>query len=188
MPDLPASGHEVTSLNEIFSDQSMEADLYMENNAHESMIKSKELDQYGYIHFATHGVVDAENPELSKLSFFGSEDENEDGNLYTGEIYNLHLSAKLVTLSACETGLGMISKGEGIIGLSRAFAYAGASNIMVTLWSVYDESTSKLMIDFYRNLGDDDFSAALRNAQLKFIDHPTYSNPYHWAPFILIGQ
>ncbi len=186
MPDLPATSQEVTGLNKIFQGQSLSTDLFMENEASESMIKSTELNNYKYLHFATHGVIDEANPQLSKLSFY--ENKEDDGNLYTGEIYNLNMSAQLVTLSACETGLGLISKGEGIIGLSRAFAYAGASSMMVTLWSVNDKSTAQFMADFYSSIENDNFNGALRNAQLEFINHPTYSNPYFWAPFILIGQ
>lgn len=186
MPDLPATRQEITALNEIFKGQALTTDIYMEQEANESMIKSIDLNNYKYLHFATHGVINEVNPQLSKLTFYKNKDD--DGNLYTGEIYNLNLSAQLVTLSACETGLGLISKGEGIIGLSRAFAYAGAGSMLVTLWSVYDKSTAQMMIAFYSSIENDTFSRALQKAQLEFMKHPIYSNPYHWAPFILIGH
>jgi CHAT domain-containing protein len=131
-----------------------------------------------------------DSPELSQIFLQGSSEE--DGNLYAGEIYNLQLKADLVTLSACETGLGKISKGEGIIGLSRALLFAGAQNLMVSFWSVVDNSTANLMIDFYQNLLQDEvtkgYASALRRAKLKMIDTREYAAPYYWAPFILIGN
>ena len=107
-------------------------------------------------------------------------------------MYNLQLNSELVVLSACETGLGKISKGEGIIGLSRALLYAGTKNLVVSLWEVPDLSTSELMIGFYKNMLDNDqknsISKYLRQAKLKMIDEGTYSHPYYWSPFILIGK
>src|SRR5690606_10010049 len=120
----------------------------------------------------THGIVDENNPELSRI-FLQTDSEAEDGNLFSGEIYNLHLNADLVTLSACQTGLGKISKGEGVIGLSRALVYAGAKNIMVSFWSVADESTAVLMTDFYKLLLEKpaiNYSENLREAKLNMID------------------
>ena len=97
-----------------------------------------------------------------------------------------------MTLSACETGLGKVAKGEGIVGLSRALLYAGADNLMVSLWPVADQSTSDLMIDFYqRHLfseNNDRFSGALRQAKLKMMRSENYQRPYFWAPFILVGK
>jgi CHAT domain-containing protein len=112
--------------------------------------------------------------------------------LYSGEIYNLKLNADLVVLSACETGLGKIQQGEGIIGLTRALLYAGAKNIIVSLWEVADESTSDLMVNFYKNTlagkGQLSYSEALRNAKLKMIGEGKYAHPLYWSPFILIGK
>jgi CHAT domain-containing protein len=115
---------------------------------------------------------------------------SEDGNLFAGEIYNLNLNASLVTLSACQTGLGKISKGEGVIGLSRALVYAGAKSLIVSFWSVADESTAELMKDFYREMlqhPQATFSTNLRQAKLRLIQNEKYTAPYYWAPFILIG-
>ena len=98
----------------------------------------------------------------------------------------------MVTLSACQTGLGKVQKGEGIIGLTRALLFAGARNLIVSLWSVADKSTSLLMVDFYdqmlkeNKLGD--YSYALRQSKLKMIGQPQFNKPYYWAPFILIGK
>ena len=143
---------------------------------------------YSLVHFATHGVVDENSPELSRI-FLQSDSESEDGNLFAGEIYNLKLNADLVALSACQTGLGKISKGEGVIGLSRALVYAGAKNIVVSFWSVADESTAKLMTDFYKQLLENpnvNYSEDLRKAKLDLMKGE-YAAPYYWAPFILIG-
>jgi CHAT domain-containing protein len=141
------------------------------------------------LHFATHGIVDEKSPELSRI-FLQSDSDTEDGNLFTGEIYNLELNANLVTLSACQTGLGKISKGEGVIGLSRALVYAGAKSIIVSFWSVADESTAQLMTDFYRQMLEhpkSNYSENLRNAKLNLMKTDKYKSPYYWAPFVLIG-
>ena len=113
------------------------------------MLKSWPLGQYRYVHFATHGFVNESIPELSGLMLAQDETVQEDGMLHLGEIYNLQLNADLVTLSACETGLGKMAYGEGLIGLARGFLYAGAQNLLVSLWEVNDLSTARLMTDFY---------------------------------------
>jgi CHAT domain-containing protein len=150
------------------------------------------LAKYKVLHFATHGFVNSERPELSGLVLAQDTTGGEDGVLYSGEIYNLKLNADLVVLSACETGLGKIQKGEGIIGLTRALLYAGAKNMIVSLWQVADESTSDLMVDFYKNSlenkGQIAYSEALRNAKLKMISEGRYAHPLYWSPFILIGK
>ena len=186
LADLPGTNKEVSNLQQILSGKGIKPEIYLEANASEEVVKSKNLMDYKYLHFATHGVVNEGNPALSRIFLKAS--ETNDGNLFSGEIYNLHLGADLVTLSACETGLGKVSKGEGIIGLSRALVYAGANNIMVSLWSVADASTSDLMIDFYGNISENDYSEGLRQAKLKMIKTGDFSKPYYWAPFILIGQ
>ncbi len=188
LPNLPGTSEEIANLKNVFNKKDISTEILLEDQALESIIKTKNLHDYRYIHFATHGLVNEASPELSRLSLFEQEADGEDGNLFSGEIYNLDLSANLVTLSACETGLGKISEGEGIIGLSRAFAYAGASNILVSLWSVSDQSTAQLMIDFYENIENDNYSEALKQAKKKLISHPVYSKPFYWAPFIIVGQ
>ena len=156
--------------------------------ASEALMKDPEISSYKYVHFATHGQVNESKPELSRI--FLSPTDGEDGSLYTGEIYNLKINADLVTLSACETGLGKIAKGEGIVGLSRALQYAGANNLVVSLWQVADESTSQLMIKFYdQHLHNDyeGYNRALRAAKLSLLNSEEYQSPYYWAPFILVG-
>jgi len=113
----------------------------------------------------------------------------EDGILYSEEIFTLDLDARLVVLSACESGLGKIKKGEGILSLTRGFLYAGADNVIASLWQVADESTSELMINFYKSLLENKtISASLREAKINLIRNRKYSYPLEWAPFVLIGS
>jgi CHAT domain-containing protein len=189
---LPETESEAEAIFKLYNENNLNAKVLLHDNANEKSIKSSELKQYKVIHFATHGFVNSEKPELSGLLLAQDTTGGEDGVLYSGEIYNLKLNADLVVLSACETGLGKIQKGEGIIGLTRALLYAGAKNIIVSLWPVNDKSTTDLMVDFYRNLlaskGQQSYSKALRNAKLKMINEGKYSYPFFWSPFILIGK
>jgi CHAT domain-containing protein/Tfp pilus assembly protein PilF len=189
---LPATEIEAESIFKLYDDNNLKAKVLLHDNANERAVKSDELEDYKVLHFATHGFVNSERPELSGLLLAQDTTGGEDGVLYSGEIYNLKLNADLAVLSGCETGLGKIQKGEGIIGLTRALLYAGAKNIIVSLWQVADESTSDLMVDFYKNLlaskGQLSYSEALRNAKLKMIREEKYAHPFFWSPFILIGK
>ena len=185
LSDLPGTDLEVNNIAQLFAPAAYVA---KGNEANETLVKSGKLSDYRYLHFATHGVVDETSPELSRI--FLQSSPAEDGNVFSGEIFNLNLNADLAVLSACQTGLGKFSKGEGVIGLSRALVYAGAKNIMVSYWSVADESTSELMTDFYRQLlkqAVPNFREALQQAKLAMIENKKYSAPYFWAPFVLIG-
>lgn len=187
--DLPASESEVTDISNLFASRNYATSLLLRHDADEGTIKNEDLKKYSLLHFATHGVVDERNPELSRI-FLNSRNSSEDGSLFAGEIYNLELNANLVTLSACQTGLGKISKGEGVIGLSRALVYAGARNCLVSFWKVADESTATLMKDYYSLLlekQESNYSATLQQAKRNLISGEKYSSPYYWAPFILIG-
>ena len=189
LPELPGTESEVNEIARLFASQKYTNGLYIKEQADEKLVKSGKTKDYTYIHLATHGVVDESNPALSRI-FLQSDVGSEDGNLFAGEIYNLDLNANLVTLSACQTGLGKISKGEGVIGLSRALVYACAQNIIVSFWSVADESTSELMKNFYRKLLEEQnttFCNSLRKAKLELVKNEKYAAPYYWAPFILIG-
>jgi CHAT domain-containing protein/Tfp pilus assembly protein PilF len=162
----------------------------LNKEANEANLKSHPLEKYRYLHFATHGLINETNPKLSGLILAQDTTRTEDGILHLGEIYNLSLNADLVVLSACETGLGKIARGEGLIGLTRGFLYAGAQNLLVSLWQVNDASTANVMVDFYRNILDGKNKAgALREAKLKMIEsNPQYARPFYWAPFVLIGR
>ncbi len=187
---LPGTEAELREIKLLFNSNDWKVHPYLKKDASEEFIKSNGLDRFRYMHFATHGLVNESQPELSQIFLFPN--DNEDGSLYSGDIYNLKINAELVSLSACETGLGQVVKGEGIVGLSRALLYAGAQNLMVSLWQVSDNSTAELMIEFYRqHLFYDhvrSFSEALRQAKIQMIRSDTYYKPYFWAPFILVGS
>jgi CHAT domain-containing protein len=161
--------------------------VYLGRDARETTVKSEALAEYRFVHFATHGLLDEKDPKLSGLLL--APDEREDGILHLGEVYNLRLNAELVVLSACETGLGRIARGEGIIGLTRGFLYAGAASVLVSLWQVSDATTAELMVDFYGEiLRGSSRPEALREAKRRLIRRqPEYAKPYYWAPFILVG-
>jgi CHAT domain-containing protein len=183
--DLPATDQEVMTIAQLFNNGP--AFVAKNQEANETKVKSGDLKKYSYIHFATHGIVDETSPELSRI--FLNTIDHEDGHLFTGEIYNLDLDAKLTVLSACQTGLGRLSKGEGVIGLSRALIYAGSENLIVSFWSVADESTALLMTDFYKKhlQQKQSFRMALQQAKIKMINEGKFSSPYYWAPFVMIG-
>jgi CHAT domain-containing protein/Tfp pilus assembly protein PilF len=185
---LPGTADEVKEISALFASNNISQALYTGEKATEHLVKSSGLKNYSLLHFATHGVADENAPELSRI-FLQSTSAAEDGNLFASEIYNLEMDANLVTLSACQTGLGKISKGEGVIGLSRALVYAGARNIVVSFWSVADESTAGLMKTFYKRLIENPggYCHSLRQAKLALMADEKYAAPYYWAPFILIG-
>ncbi len=169
--------------------------LALDFAADQKLVASETLGQYRYIHFATHGLLDR-HPELSALalSMIDRNGHEQDGFLRLIEVFKLKLSADLVTLSACETGLGKHVKGEGMIGMTQGFFAAGAARVMVSLWKVDDEATARLMASFYHHLLRRRLSpaAALRQAQLEMIkQHPDQRSdlpPYFWAGFILQGE
>jgi CHAT domain-containing protein/Tfp pilus assembly protein PilF len=161
-------------------------------DASRAMISKPELAQYRIVHFATHGFVDYEHPELSGLvlSLVDQNGQPQDGFLRLHDIYNLKLSANLVVLSACNTGLGKEVKGEGLIGLTRGFMYAGAAGVAASLWKVDDDATAELMKHFYEGMFKKGLtpSAALREAQLGMWKQKRWHAPYYWAAFVIQGQ
>jgi CHAT domain-containing protein/tetratricopeptide (TPR) repeat protein len=169
-----------------------QADLWIDLNASEDNIGSRDITNYRVVHIATHGLLDAERPQFTGLVLSLVGNKTNDGFLRTDEIFNLRLGAPLVMLSACETGLGKEKRGEGVIGLTRAFMYAGAPTVGVSLWSVADKSTAELMTDFYQRLlspaNQTSASSAMREAQLAMIAGKKYSAPFYWAPFVLVGE
>jgi CHAT domain-containing protein/tetratricopeptide (TPR) repeat protein len=168
-----------------------QTDLWTDLNASEDNVRNREMTNYRLVHIASHGLLDAERPQFTGvvLSLIGN--KTNDGFLRTDEIFNLRMGTPLVMLSACETGLGKEKRGEGVIGLTRAFIYAGAPTVGVSLWSVADKSTAELMTDFYKRLltpTPTSPSSALREAQLTMINGKKYSAPFYWAPFVLEGE
>ena len=153
---------------------------------------SGELSNYRIVHFATHGLLNSEYPELSGLAL-SLVDENgkaQDGFLRMHEIYNMRLPADLVVLSACQTALGKEIKGEGLVGLTRGFMYAGAERVVASLWQVDDLATAGLMKRFYQGMLKDGLSPAeaLRAAQIEMSKQKRWSAPYYWAGFVIQGE
>jgi CHAT domain-containing protein len=160
--------------------------------ANRAIATGGELSKYRYVHFATHGYIDSEHPDLSAivLSLVDEQGKAQDGFLRANEIYNLHLPAELVVLSACETGLGKEIKGEGLVGLTQGFMYAGARRVVVSLWNVNDKATAELMARFYRGMLRENKTpaAALRAAQMEMSRQRQWQSPYYWAAFVLQGE
>lgn len=196
--DLPATEDEVKSLGKITKSKNY---IFTKEKATEGRIKEYSqkglLKKFKYIHFAAHGLVVEDAPVLSCLALAQDSDDKEDGFLTVGEVFGLELDSDLVTLSACDLGLGKIEKGEGVMGLTRAFMYAGSPAVAVSLWGVGDESTGMLMEKFYGNLENGmDKAASLRQAQLDLMKKSfteqgnkiLCSAPMFWAPFVLYGD
>ena len=184
---LKQSRDEVEAIARLYPETSVE--LFLGNDANEENVKSTNLSDYRVIHFAVHGLLNEEKPQFSGLVLtLPRTTASEDGLLQVYEIFNLSLNADLVVLSACETGLGKQDRGEGLIGLTRAFLYAGTPSVVVSLWKVQDNSTAELMIRFYKHLDKSDKAEALRQSQLELIGGSKFSHPYYWAPFILVGE
>lgn len=158
--------------------------------ATERFIKS-DGDKYEILHFAMHTLINDEDPLKSKLVFTLNNDSTEDGFLNNYEIYNLNLNAQLVVLSACKTGIGKLSKGEGIMSLARGFMYAGVPSIVMTLWEIEDISSANIMDKFYQNLNNGlNLDDALRNSKLTYLKEADqmHSHPYFWAAYVQIGD
>jgi CHAT domain-containing protein/Tfp pilus assembly protein PilF len=169
--------------------QGMEA---VDFNANRAAAMDPALSQYRIVHFATHGLLNSEHPELSGLVFslVDKKGSPQDGFLGLEDIYNLNLPADLVVLSSCETALGKEISGEGLVGLTRGFMYAGATRVVASLWKVSDAATARLMADFYRAMEHDGLppSAALRSAQVLMLKQKRWESPYFWAAFQIQGE
>lgn len=190
LPRLLFSRQEARSIMQVApAGQSMSA---LDFKASRETAFGPELSKYRIVHFATHGVLDMEHPELSgiALSMIDANGTPQDGHLRLYDIYNLHLSADLVVLSACQTGIGKQIKGEGLIALTRGFMYAGAKSVVASLWKVDDAATSALMAEFYHQMFINKLkpAAALRAAQIKLSQEPRWRSPYYWAGFFLQGD
>src|SRR5215813_2908291 len=161
-------------------------------NASRTTAMSEVLKQFRIIHFATHGLLNSEHPELSGLVFslVDAKGKPQNGFLRLHEVYNLSLPAELVVLSACQTGLGKDVKGEGLIGLTRGFMYAGAKRVIASLWQVDDSATAELMQRFYAKMFRDGLrpAAALREAQVEMWKQNKWKMPYYWGGFTLQGE
>ncbi len=186
---LPYTRAEVLAIARLFP--ALQRRIYLGEQAREETVKTEKLEDYRFIHFASHGFIDENVPARSGILFSQDPHSTEDGVLQMGEIMRLKMNADLVTLSACGTGLGKLVSGEGILGLTRAFFYAGARNVAVSLWNVNDSATAELMKAFYQNLNRGLPKAeALRKAKLALLssEQQSWRHPYFWAAFVLVGE
>lgn len=177
--DLKCAQEEVTSIAKGFP----QAKVLVRKEATKTAFKTLG-PQFSYLHFATHGKFDPDKALNSGLLL--AKDAQSDGFLTLGELYSMRLNADLVTLSACETGLGKISNGDDVVGLTRGFLYAGSNTIVASLWEVDDQATSFLMEEFYTDLKKGNKREALRQAQLA--TKKKYEHPFYWAAFQLTGK
>jgi CHAT domain-containing protein/Tfp pilus assembly protein PilF len=186
---LPHTADELAALSTLAGRRPL-AILTGRDATRDRLLTLPELPQAALIHIATHGESNEVEPERSGLWLAAAEKDSTPGFVSVLDILGLRLDAGLVTLSACETGLGRLERGEGVIGLTRAFLAAGASNVMVSLWKVNDRSTALLMEEFYRRfLGEGSGSAvALARAKRTLLARPGTASPFYWAPFVLVGS
>jgi CHAT domain-containing protein len=181
---LPYTRAEIEGIAALFPPKARS--IYLGAGASEKSVAGEAVGQYQYIHFATHGLLDEAHPERSGLALTPGKDD--DGVLRVDAITTLRLQADVVTLSACNTGLGGLFSGEGMLGLVRAFLYAGAGSVNVSLWNVNDAATAALMKEFYRNLSRSmPADQALRSAKLALLrqEGTLWRHPHFWAPFVL---
>ncbi len=178
-PPLPSTVDEVETISALFD----RSKTFFSESATESAFK-QEAGEYGILHLASHGFVDYLMPIFSYILLAPSDDN--DGRLLLHEIMEMNLDAKLVTLSACQTGLGNISEGDEIESLSRSFIYAGSAAVISSLWSVADYPTSILMNNFYKMANQYPINRALTEAQR--IVKKDFPSPFYWSPFVLNGD
>ena len=161
-------------------------------DANRATAMSDLLARYRVIHFATHGLLNNKHPELTGLVFslVNRQGKRQDGFLKLQDVYDLNLHADLVVLSGCETGLGEEISGEGLIGLTRGFFYAGTSRVVASLWSVSDSATASLMAAFYKAMEKSNMrpAEALRAAQIEMWTQRQWRSPYYWAAFQIQGE
>jgi CHAT domain-containing protein len=178
--DLPAAEKEVEMIKAIFPATT----IFKRKKATEDIAKELTKD-YDIIHFASHGEYIPTAPLASCIRL--SPGNGEDGRLEASEIFDMDIEAVLVVTSACQTAIGQIGRGDEIVGLTRAFIYAGANSVLGSLWNISDEATAVLMKEFYANIKNLDSADALRQAQLKMINSKDFNHPYYWAAFNITG-
>jgi len=187
LPRLAFSGIEARTAAAAFPAKSV--DVFLRDKASEPALKGLDLESYRIIHFAAHGLINNLNPMRSAVILAQNADPSEDGFLEMREIYGLRMKADLVVLSACESARGPLVRGEGIEGLSRAFFYAGASAVMMSLWDVEDKAEARFMETFYARLSKGEAIVdAQRAAKLGLIAGREASHPYYWANIIVSGE
>jgi CHAT domain-containing protein len=184
---LEFSGMEVERIASLFNKTRI--DVFKRKDASEEKLKGLDLEDYKILHMATHCFIDDKKPDRSSVVFSIGNAQAEDEILQMREVFNLKLSSDLVTLSACQTGLGEFIKGEGIDGLSRAFFYGGASSALISLWAVHDQATSQFMERYYFHLrSSNSIMDSLQKTKQEMINSDILSHPYYWAGFIITGN
>ena len=189
LPPLRFSRMEVERIAELFADE--RRTTLLGAAATKPALRALDLDRYRFIHFATHGWLDDAEPELSGLRLSPVAPDDPDDLLSRDEILALRLASEVVILSACRSGLGELLEGEGLVGMTRAFLFAGARSVGVSLWNVGDRSTADFMQELYRGVRSGaTVPASLRRAKLSFLesDRPGRAEIFHWAPFVLVGD
>ena len=185
---LPYSAKEVKNIGRLFP-KSKEVFLY--EDASEANLKNALESSHRFVHIASHSFANIDQPQYSGIACATPDttQQKEDGMLYVGEVYDLAINSDLVVLSSCESGVGKLATGEGMLGLNRSFVYAGVPNVIFSLWKVYDEATGNMMTSFYKNtLKGQSYSKALRTAKLEMLKDPKTASPDIWSAFLLVGR
>lgn len=188
--ELKYSEDEVNSIEQTFTSHSLHSRNFLHTDATEKNFKEFCRDA-DIVHVATHGFINEKNPKLSAILFSQPKETSadDDGILYVDETFTLDLKAKLVVLSSCESGVGKLVDGEGMMALSRGLFYAGAQNIIYSLWKVSDKQTYRLMDEFYKNVVNGrSYSSSLRSAKLSLIASKESAFPSKWSGFVLVGK
>jgi len=188
LPPLPQSRREIEMLQRLRRDETI--GLVGAEATETALRRRLESDRPSIVHLATHGLVDREEPTLTSVALARDRTGTDDGYLYTLEIMALPLDTELVVLSACDTGRGKLERGEGTVGLTRAFLAAGARRVVASLWPVADASTGRLMARFYEELlrRGRPVDQALNRARATLWSERETAHPYYWAPFVLMGS
>jgi CHAT domain-containing protein len=198
---LPYSESEIKQISAFFEASGKTGKVFLHQAATEDNLKQAMAD-YRFVHIASHSKADSEHLNLSYIacsqpdstafaqSYEADKPTVADGILYAGEVYNLRFNPDLLVLSSCETGMGKLAQGEGVLSLLRGFIYAGARNIIYSLWALEDENTARLMISFYKNLlkNKQSYPEALRQAKLSFLKKSDYAAPKWWSGMVLMGN
>jgi len=185
LSQIPGATEEVEQISKL-----LKGKIFLGNQATETNFK-KYAENYDILHLAMHAVVDNVNPMYSKLVFTMTTGSGDDGLLNTYEIYNMHLKARLAVLSSCSSGEGVLKKGEGVISLSRGFAYAGCPSLIMTLWELEDNAGVELMVAFYKNLKKGySKDVALQKAKLEFLRNKpqVLAHPFYWSAYQCVGD
>ena len=190
---LPNTEKEIATIYKNLGESPDATILLNESATKENLLQALQKQSYHFIHIATHGLVNFQNIKLSGLACHTPADTPSNRStsslLFANEIQRLPIQADLVVLSSCESGIGHLIEGEGLMALNRSFLLAGAKNILFSLWKVQDDTTSDLMADFYKTyLKYPDYAKAIRTAKLKMISIPSSALPVYWAAFVILGE